>query len=122
MSNKRVLLVDDEIELLEAMQELLMAYDFDVTTATSGNIALEVLEKEKFDLILSDVRMADGDGLYFLEKLDKSLEQTPIFFFMTGFADFSAEEVAKKGAYGILNKPVAIDELIENLPEYLAVG
>jgi HD-like signal output (HDOD) protein len=64
---KKVLFVDDEINILRALRRELFQSDFEVLTATSGPEGLEILKKEKVNVVVSDVKMPDMDGIQFLK-------------------------------------------------------
>ena len=59
----RILLVDDEASMLSVLSALLRAEGYDVSTARDGQIASDLLEKEQFDLMVSDIRMAPVNGM-----------------------------------------------------------
>jgi DNA-binding NtrC family response regulator len=113
-----LLIVDDEEELVRLYQELLSAKGFKCIGAKSGNEALKIYKETKIDLILSDVRMRDGDGLYLLDELNKLGKSNTIFILMTGYADFSDETVIAKGAAKLLKKPIKIKSLVELIESF----
>lgn len=65
----RVLLVDDEPLVLSSLRRILRREDFDVTTATSGQEALDLLEGESFEVIVSDYKMPGMNGVEFLRRV-----------------------------------------------------
>lgn len=111
----RILIVDDEPDLLHLFSLQFKLRGADVQTAQSGNKALEILKTTEFDLVISDVRMANGDGVTLLKGLKGLRSTMPVFFFMTGFSDFTNDEAKRMGANEVLNKP--FDQLL--LDEYL---
>lgn len=64
-------MVDDEIEIRKAFTTLLNLEGHEVSSACSDNVALATFKEQDFDLVFSDIRMEDGDGLYFLSELKK---------------------------------------------------
>lgn len=78
----RVLLVDDDSALLKSTKEILESkYNYDIETATSANLALNVLSKKKFDIILCDIQMPEKDGFKFLTELRMSGNSIPFIVF-----------------------------------------
>jgi len=115
----RVLIVDDEHDLLDALCENLELCGFDVVASRSGNAAVEILKKSQFDLILSDIRMPDGDGLLLLDTVRKVNPKLPVLVFMTGFSDIAAKDCLTRGAQLVVSKPFSHDELMQALRKVL---
>jgi response regulator RpfG family c-di-GMP phosphodiesterase len=109
-----VLLVDDEENILKALQRLLMDEDFEIETATSGEAALEKMKDlDNVGLIISDQRMPGMNGAEFL---GRSQEYAPLALriLLTGYSDINAtiDAINKGGAYRYLSKPWHDDELV----------
>ena len=107
-SDVKILAVDDEPMMLETISELFQAYQFQVDTASSGNKAWELIEKNSYDLILSDVRMPDGDGIELAKRVREKHVSTPSMLFMSGFSDLMNEEIYHIGAEGKFSKPFSV--------------
>jgi two-component system, NtrC family, response regulator HydG len=114
MKPYHIMLVDDDISYLEFLQEALshLEPECNIVTSTSGNHAVSVLETLKFDLIICDLKMPDGDGYAVLDYVQNKMD-TPYFVLMTGYVDLIESEVMAKGAKMVLFKPVKIDVLTE---------
>jgi two-component system response regulator AtoC len=113
--SQRVLVVDDEEELRNMLRVLLRKKGYDVTVAENGERALELLDAEPFDTILSDIRMPKLDGLGLLDALaDRRPRPTVIMMSAYGSID-TAIEAMKKGAYDYINKPFKADEVLLTL-------
>ncbi|HVF43675.1 MAG TPA: response regulator [Pyrinomonadaceae bacterium] len=108
----RLLVVDDEENILLTISEVLRLEGHEVDTAASGREAASKLEAgENYDLILTDLHMEDGDGLLLLEEVRRHTPLT-ITIVLTGFAAVeSAIAALRQGAYDYLTKPCIIDEL-----------
>lgn len=118
-----VLLVDDEENILKALQRLLMDEDFDIETATSGEAALEKLQSlENVGLIVSDQRMPGMNGS---ELLGRSQAYAPHAqrILLTGYSDISAtiEAINKGGAGRYISKPWNDDELTRIIRDAVAM-
>jgi two-component system response regulator PilR (NtrC family) len=109
----RILVVDDERSMREMLSILLARHDYDVTTATSGNKAIRLLEgDDQFDLVITDLMMDRGSGIDVLETV-KSQDPSCEVIVITAFGTTeSAVEAMKKGAYDYLAKPFNVDEFL----------
>ncbi len=110
-----LLIVDDEASMRHMLRLVLEQNNYRVTEATNGAAALNLLYREKFDFILSDIRMPDMDGLTFLEQPEvRNLDSTIIMMSAYGSID-TALECMKRGAYDYISKPFKPDEVVLTL-------
>lgn len=101
-----ILIVDDEPDLREILEDRFQVFEFQTATAESGNQAWATLQKQSFDIVLSDIRMANGTGLELLAKIKQANVHKPSVFLMTGFhQDFTERDMLNLGADGFLAKP-----------------
>lgn len=108
---ERILVVDDEMKLPTLFKTVLEKEGYRVESAVSGPEALERLETEWFDLVISDLRMPDMDGLEFIKKA-KALSPTIPCILLTAYGTIeSAVAAMKEGAYDYLTKPIHNEEL-----------
>ena len=116
----RILVVDDEKEIRVFLDKALSRFGgFHVELAESGEEALQKLEKEPFDLVLTDLKMPKKDGLQLIEEIAKSKPQT-LTIMMTGHGSIdSALEAMKLGASDYITKPLNLDETILRLHKVL---
>lgn len=116
---KRILVVDDDVNILRVFKTILEKEGYVVETAETGKDALKKIKKEDFDVWLVDVKLPDMDGT---DLLLKKADSDPIKIIVTGF---SSEEVGEKAAdYGaddFLVKPVRPEELIDTVRERLVI-
>jgi signal transduction histidine kinase/CheY-like chemotaxis protein/GAF domain-containing protein len=118
-SQGRVLVVDDEPQILILVSRLLQRVGYDVATAESGAVALERLEEAAFSLVLSDLKMPQVDGLQVLEAVRTRYPDT-VFILMTAFGTIdSAVSVLRRGAYDYLTKPLELDDLLSTVERAL---
>ncbi len=115
----RILMVDDEQDLLDLSAILLRREGVEVATCVGGKAALTLLNNEEFDLILLDLRMPGLDGLGFLERFKKQQRREEVVI-LTAYADVeSAVKAVKLGAYGYLSKPFDTGEVLAHLDRIL---
>lgn len=106
--NERVILtIDDEPIIRETFRAYLEDYNYTVLTAENGAAGLEILEKEKVDLVLVDLRMPDVDGLAVLAEVEKDFAGLPVIV-VSGTGEISdVVEALRRGAWDYLLKPVS---------------
>ena len=108
---ERILIVDDEHITRRALQRILGNRGYEIKTAANGQKALEILGKEQFSLVLTDMVMGDVDGLEILSKTKKTDPDTEVII-MTGYGSVnSAIEAIKQQAFHYLEKPVRPEEV-----------
>ncbi len=114
----RVLLVDDEEQLVSTLAERLALRGIDAVWATSGTAALELAQSETFDLAVLDVKIPKISGLELKKRL-QSLYPHMKFIFMTGHGSEDDFKIgaAEAGKDFYLVKPVKIESLIEKMNE-----
>ncbi|MBW1997461.1 MAG: response regulator [Deltaproteobacteria bacterium] len=111
----RVLLVDDEKEFLDALSERLIIRGYNVTTAQSGEEALEKIEHYNFDVAILDVLMPGMDGVATLREIKKIKPLTEAIM-LTGHGTVeTAIEGMKLGAYDYLMKPCSTGDLVTKI-------
>ncbi|MCB9062242.1 MAG: response regulator [Halobacteriovoraceae bacterium] len=111
-----ILLADDEPDILELMEEEFDFAGYKTLSACCGNDAIEILKKEKVDVIVSDYKMPNGNGFFILEHVKTMPEESrPLFFFVSGQADISVQEAINAGARKFFSKPFDLDDLISEI-------
>ena len=107
----RVLMIDDELHLMAALQKHLTMEGMNVVSVSSGVEALSIIKKESFDVAVLDIKLPDIDGVALLLQL-KQAEPTLEVVMLTGFASVETAIMSMKlGAYDYLTKPCKISEL-----------
>jgi len=116
----RILIVDDDVDILRVFKSILEKEGYLVETAETGKDALKKIKKAEFSAYLVDVKLPDMDGIGLLLKIPKDPKAIKII--VTGF---STDEVGKKAAdYGaddFIVKPVKAEELISTVRERLRI-
>lgn len=109
-----VLIVDDEPDILELMEEEFRYCGYQTITAICGNDAIKILDDKNIDIVISDYKMPNGNGMAVLSHVNQMLKK-PIFFFVSGQADVSTEDAVRAGAKKFFSKPFDLDELIKEI-------
>lgn len=116
---KRILIVDDEINIGLLLSKFLIRNGFEVSTSTSGSVAMELLSKDHYNLVLCDFRLEDTDGREMLRKIKAAYPETGVII-ITGYSDIKlAVELIKMGAYDYITKPLYPDEILNTINKAL---
>jgi DNA-binding response OmpR family regulator len=107
----KVLLVDDEADIVEVVQDRLEHYGFTVITAGTGLDALKKLAVEAFDGIFLDIKMPEMDGMEALGEIRKRDTKIPVIILTASSTQDSAIEAMNRGANDYILKPLEWDEL-----------
>jgi DNA-binding NtrC family response regulator len=108
----RVLLVDDDDDLISTLELGLSQRGYRVVTAQRAEVALQQLNAEDVDVVLTDLNMPGLGGLDFAERVAQSHPETPLIV-LTGFGSYeSAVAAIRAGAYDFLSKPAKLDAII----------
>jgi DNA-binding response OmpR family regulator len=120
IAKKRVLLVDDDPELLESVRIALMMRGYEVLTACDGAEALARVERDRPDLMVLDLVMPRRSGLTVLDRMHRTaMRSTPIIM-MTANEEERHRDAAKlRGVSVFLSKPFAIEQLISEVETIL---
>lgn len=117
-----LLLVDDDPGLLKLLGMRLSSEGFKVTTAESGPEALKLLQKEKIDLVISDLRMDEMDGMALFDEVQKQHPNLPVIILTAHGSIPDAVAATQRGVFSFLTKPVDKDALYKAIGEALALS
>jgi len=107
-----ILVVDDEVDICRALEFLLIKEGYDVVAANSGERALELFSKKRFDIVMTDLKMPGISGLDLLREIQALSDNIPVII-MTAFATVeSAVEAMKLGASDYIVKPFINDDVM----------
>ncbi len=111
----KILLVDDEIDFLEAMSLRLEARNMDVVIASSAQEAIDRIQNETFEAVIIDYQLPGMDGLKALERI-KDVRPESRIILLTGYATVDKRnEAIAKGAVDLLEKPVDLSVLFKTI-------
>jgi len=110
--HKRILVIDDELQILVFLEDLFRTEGWQVHTADSGSSGIERLEQNRFDIVLTDLKMPGPDGIEVLRTAKKLQADTEVIM-MTGYGTVdSAIEAMRAGAFHYLAKPFKAEEVL----------
>jgi two-component system response regulator HydG len=108
----KILVIEDDISFCKLLEKFLIKKAYDVTVAFSAEEARLAMKKESFDLILTDLRLPDSDGIGLMSEFKTSNPEIPVVL-MTGYSDVNtAVKAIKNGAADYISKPFNPDEVL----------
>ena len=122
---EKVLLVDDDDLLVRSLKMLLWNEGLSVTTLTSGKEAIRIIDEEKFDIIVTDIKMPDVDGLELVNRVRNSeindIKETAVIVITGCASDETPIEALKLGAVDYLLKPLETADFMNSIMKARAV-
>ncbi len=115
MNKPMILIVDDEQNILNLLERVLTKAGYPVQKAASGRAALDIIERHPVDIVLTDIRMPDMDGIALLKAI--KAQNAPVkVHLMTAFATLdTAIEALKMGAQDYIKKPFKIEDVLQSI-------
>jgi len=121
MSKLRLLIAEDDEALAALLEEYLSEGEYDISVCHRGDDALEKIQQEHFDIVLTDVVMPGADGLTVLAEVNKDPIRTLVIL-MTGYSGIEdALHAVEQGAYDFVSKPFQLPEIrvrLDNAARY----
>ena len=111
MTEPRVLVVDDEKSMRELLAITLERQGYEVSVAEDGEVAIEAVRRDGFDVIITDLRMPNADGLQVLRAAKEHTPETVVIVITAVGSTDTAVEAMKLGAYDYITKPFKLDEI-----------
>ena len=108
----KILVVDDEDAIREVISEEFEMAGAKVDQANNGRKAFDMLKAANYDVVFSDVRMPNGDGVELINNIFQKLNPKPLVYLCTGFSDLSEAEAKKIGVKEVFSKPFNMDFII----------
>ena len=122
MSDKaRILVVDDQPEILDVTSVVLSSAGYEVITTSEGDRALDYLAEDPFDLVLLDINMPGMDGWETLRliRADHALDEVPVVMFSVKAETHDRIHGMQEGAVDYITKPFSVDDLLERVEQVL---
>ena len=118
----KILVIDDERSIRNTMKDILEFEKHKVTLAENGKVGLEAAQNEYFDLIFSDIKMPEMDGIELLEHLTAKEIESPVVM-ISGHGNIeTAVECIKKGAFDFIEKPIDLNRMLVTVRNALDKG
>lgn len=111
---EKILLVDDDTKTLKNVAQLLRDEGYEVDEAQNGDEAAQRLNVGGFDLVLSDLIMSGGNGLYLLKRMRSNAPGLPVLI-MSGFPNIDPAELVELGATDFIAKPLMFEQLLSKI-------
>jgi len=111
----KILLVDDEKDFLDIMAERMVARGMEVSTATSAEAALKMVQKESFDAVIMDLMMPEMDGFKALKLFKMTRPELPIILLTANVPAEKCIEAVKLGAMDVIEKPADLNLLTRKI-------
>ena len=111
----KVLLVDDEKDFLDIMTERMVVRGIKVSTATSAEEALKMVQKESFDAVIMDLMMPEMDGFKALKLFKMTRPELPIILLTGNVPEEKCIEAVKLGAMDVIEKPADLNLLTQKI-------
>lgn len=118
--NHKILVIDDDVSFCVMLKTFLERKGYQVTNAFNYQDAQQAVDKENFDVVLTDVRLPDSDGIELLKYIKNKSAQTQVIL-MTGYTEIkTAVNAMKLGAFDYVGKPINPDEIVYTIQQSLS--
>ncbi len=117
----KVLIVDDEKDFLDIMTERMDARGMEVSTATSAEDALKMVQKESYDAVIMDLMMPEMDGFKALKLFKETRPEVAIILLTANVPEEKCIEAIKLGAMDVIEKPADLNLLTQKIEEAKAM-
>jgi two-component system response regulator HydG len=112
----KILLVDDESDLLEYFSFIIERVGYKVETASGGNEAFKKFEAGAYDMVITDIRMPQGDGVSLIKNIRNINKSTPVFC-VTGFSEITSAQLLDLGANAVFEKPINREKVLNQIQQ-----
>jgi len=119
MPGEHILLIDDDVGMRAVLKDILEEEGYEVRTASDGRSALTTIEKEDFDLVLTDLRMPRMGGMEFLDYIEKNRPDLKVVVITAYTGKENVSKAKLLGAFEFLSKSIQIEELKRVVKEVL---
>lgn len=115
-----IMIVDDDEELLSSIATSFRLFQFNVVEKRSGNEAIEYLKSdESVSLVITDIRMPNGNGMDVLEFIRERSSKNPKVLFISGYSDYTVAQMYEKGVDGFFSKPFRVSAIKDAITKTL---
>jgi DNA-binding NtrC family response regulator len=117
--NLTVLVIDDEKDILDLIEDEFKYQGYETLGASCGNDAIEILKTKPIDIVVSDYKMPNGNGMAVLAHVSQMSQKKPLFFFVSGQADITSDAAIQAGAKKFFAKPFDLEELVKDIENFV---
>jgi DNA-binding NtrC family response regulator len=107
----KILIVDDELNMRLVLSAMLKKEGFEISSASNGREALQILQTNNIDVVITDLKMPDIDGMELLTVISERYPEIPVIMITAHGTIATAVEALKKGAFDYITKPFDLDDL-----------
>lgn len=119
MAKSKILIIDDDVDICTLLKRFLERKDYEVLTAFKGQEGIDSALKNDLDLVLTDFRLPDKEGLAIIKEIKAKKPNLPIIV-ITGYSDVNqAVKSIRLGAYEYVTKPIYPEEILLKIEEAL---
>jgi len=115
----KILVVDDEVGIREVVRDVLTKDGHEVTTVPSADQAYATLLKQPFDLVVTDLQLAEASGMDVLKKIRELQKEIPVVIYSGAVTPAVEEEGKQAGASAVLSKDVGVAELLKSVNSFI---
>ena len=115
LTGKTILVVDDDADLRMILVSVLAETGAELVAASNGTEAFELLKNRKFDSVITDIRMANGDGIQLIKNINENLPVRPLIFISSAFDDIDPKDYQQLGVVSSFAKPFKRKVMIETV-------
>lgn len=118
LAGKSVLVVDDEPGIRKLLEMEFKDFDAEVSLADSGQAAIKLLKEKQFDIVFTDMKMPNGDGMWLISQIHEELDRIPQIYLCSGYNGYSMEEIKELGIIKMFTKPFDFMEVVSDVIEH----
>lgn len=118
LAGKSVLVVDDEPGIRKLLEMEFKDFDAEVSLADSGQAAIKLLKEKQFDIVFTDMKMPNGDGMWLISQIHEELDHIPQIYLCSGYNGYSMEEIKELGIIKMFTKPFDFMEVVSDVIEH----
>lgn len=117
---KKILIVDDEPDILDYLSFMIGQDGYQTETASGGIEGFNKFESNAFDLVITDIRMPEGDGITLIKEIRAINKSIPIFC-VSGYSEISSTELLDLGVNAVFGKPFNREKILKKLHDSLSI-
>ncbi len=120
--NNTILIIDDDEELIEELSKILVAENYDVIAALSGEEGLEKFKTNQVKLVLLDIKLPKMDGVSVYQEMLKINPEVLVIVITGSFDRKKSQELLERGAKAVIEKPFDVEELLREIKNIFIIN